>query len=49
MPDYLKQTDNKSKKEQIQQAVDYFWELVKQKTPTDKARQQVHRKTGVIL
>ena len=49
MSDYLKQIDNQSKKEQIKQAVDYFWELIKKDYTPEKARQQVHRKTGVIL
>lgn len=49
MSDYFKQSDNKSKKDQIKQAVDYFWELVEKKYTPSKARQQVRHKTGVIL
>ena len=44
LPSYLMQTEKSSKKETIKQAVDLFWNLVKQKNTSEKAKQIVCRK-----
>lgn len=49
MPDYLQQTDIKTKKELIEFAINYFRELVKKNYSQDKARSKVLDATGVML
>lgn len=49
MPKYYMQAEKKSKRELIQAAVAYYFELTNKKLPKEKARKMVLEKIGVVL
>lgn len=45
----LQQTDKKNKQELINLAIKFYTQLLEQKYPEEKAKEEVRQKTGVVI